>query len=158
MIIGRSNIDAAQLRAKRLSKVTLSRKRNLDFIPQKDRRAGPVTSGTRSRFLSAGGATPSEAEFERRLGTNDLVDGFFLERAMLVAHPVCRISIGVPGGGERVCATESGAARGVRGLSRALLPRCERSLEPPSQARAAARRCARRDPPRESTPASAASG
>ncbi|HUG12205.1 MAG TPA: DNA/RNA non-specific endonuclease [Opitutaceae bacterium] len=105
MIIGKSTIDAARARATRLSKSTLNRKRNLDFIPQKDRRAGPVTSGKRSRFLSAGGATPTEVEFERLLGTNDLVDEFFLERALLAAIPVCRISIGAPGGGERGCAT-----------------------------------------------------
>ena len=41
MIIGRATIDAALLRAKRLPKSTLTRKRNLDFIPQKDRREGP---------------------------------------------------------------------------------------------------------------------
>jgi len=60
---------SALLRAKRLSKATLNRKRNLDFIPQKDRCTGRVTASKRSRFLSAGGARPTEAEFERLLGT-----------------------------------------------------------------------------------------
>lgn len=50
-------------------------------------------SDTRKSFLFAGGAKPSDTEFERILGTNDLVDEFFFERALLAGRPVCRIQL-----------------------------------------------------------------
>lgn len=66
-----------------------------------------ATSDARKRraFLSEGGARPSETELERLMGTNDLVDQFYLERAILAAQPVARISIRTPAGHERGCAT-----------------------------------------------------
>ncbi len=45
----------------------------------------------RSQQLNFAGATPSETEFERILGANDLVDEFFLQRALVAARPVCRL-------------------------------------------------------------------
>jgi endonuclease G len=39
------------------------------------------------------------------MGTDDLVDEFYLERALIAAQPVCRISIRSPSGHERGCAT-----------------------------------------------------
>jgi endonuclease G len=38
------------------------------------------------------GARPSSTEYERILGSNDLVDEFYLERALVAAKPVCRIT------------------------------------------------------------------
>jgi endonuclease G, mitochondrial len=47
----------------------------------------------RANNLSFGGVRPSEREYERVLGTNDLVDEFYLERALRAAEPVCRIVV-----------------------------------------------------------------
>ena len=77
----------------------------LDFAPQVEPELDAVQLTRRAAMLSRGGAQPSEAEFERLLGTNDLVDEFYLERALLAAHPVCRISIREASGHERGCAT-----------------------------------------------------
>jgi endonuclease G len=41
--------------------------------------------------LSFAGARPSHTELERMIGRNDLVDEFYLERALIAAHPVCRL-------------------------------------------------------------------
>ena len=43
--------------------------------------------------LSFAGASPSPTEFERTIGTNDLVDEFYLERALAAAKPVCRVIV-----------------------------------------------------------------
>jgi endonuclease G len=96
--------SAAIQRSKRLPKGTLT-ERKLDFAPQRARDTDPKDIANRAAFLSRGGAQPSKAEFERLLGTNDLVDEFYLERALLAANPVCRISIRAPSGHERGCAT-----------------------------------------------------
>src|SRR4029079_10118680 len=44
-----------------------------------------------TRAMAADGASPSKLDFERILGSNDLVDINYLERALQVAHSVCRI-------------------------------------------------------------------
>src|SRR5690606_15015192 len=44
----------------------------------------------RARHLEFGGARPTDTELERIIGdSNDLVDEFYLERALLAARPVC---------------------------------------------------------------------
>ncbi len=59
----------------------------------------------RTRALAADGASPSKLEFERILGSNDLVDINYLERGLQVSRSVCRIILIGPGGGERGYAT-----------------------------------------------------
>ncbi len=95
---------ATQERAKRLPKGFFT-ERTLDFAPKTPRDTSPNALTRRAAFLSRGGAQPTKAEFERLLGTNDLVDEFYLERALLAARPVCRVSIRAPSGHERGCAT-----------------------------------------------------
>jgi len=46
----------------------------------------------RTAHLQFGGAKPSPTEQERILGTNDLVDESYLERALAAARPVCRVT------------------------------------------------------------------
>ncbi|MGO4312493.1 DNA/RNA non-specific endonuclease [Pseudomonas sp. KB_15] len=53
----------------------------------------PLKLLVRRAFLSAGGARPTPVEQERIMGTNDLVDEFFFDRALLAGMPVCRILI-----------------------------------------------------------------
>jgi endonuclease G, mitochondrial len=77
----------------------------LDFIPEQSRTTDPDKIARRTKMVSGGGAQPSSIEFERLMGTNDLVDEFFLERALLSAHPVCRISLRHDDGHEFGCAT-----------------------------------------------------
>jgi endonuclease G, mitochondrial len=91
-------------RARNLPEGILGR-RSPDYVPRvkRDTELGDVAK--RVDFLSRGGAQPTKAEFERVLGTNDLVDEFYLERALLAAHPICRISIRAPSDHERGCAT-----------------------------------------------------
>ena len=96
--------SAALQRAKRLPKGTLT-ERTLDFAPKRQRGSAPRALARRAAFLSRGGAQPTKAEFERLMGTNDLVDEFYLERALIAANPVCRLSIRSPSGHERGCAT-----------------------------------------------------
>lgn len=105
MIIQTTSLDTALRRAKHLSAQILNRKQKLDFVRTAATSPDSARIAARSKFLSEGGTHPSDAEFERLLGTNDLVDEFFLERALLAAQPVCRISIRAPGGRERGCAT-----------------------------------------------------
>lgn len=48
----------------------------------------------RARHLELGGRRPTDTELERIIGdTNDLVDEFYLERALLAARPVCRLVV-----------------------------------------------------------------
>ncbi|HEV7682022.1 MAG TPA: DNA/RNA non-specific endonuclease [Pyrinomonadaceae bacterium] len=96
--------EAAIKRSKRLPKGTLEH-RTLDFVRERRRDPSLKDLANRTAFLSRGGAQPSKAEFERLLGTNDLVDEFYLERALLAASPVCRVSIRAASGHERGCAT-----------------------------------------------------
>src|SRR5436305_8950900 len=96
--------SAAVRRAEKLPGGVLA-PHTLDSAPGVAREAHPRAVAARAGFLSRGGAQPTKVEFERLLGTNDLVDEFYLERALLSASPVCRISIRAPSGHERGCAT-----------------------------------------------------
>jgi len=69
----------------------------LDITPEEIRRRTPL--------LAVGGAVPSRTELERMIGVNDLVDEFYLERALLAAKPVCRILLLTASGSQRGCAT-----------------------------------------------------
>ena len=83
----------ADKRAKRLPKNLLSA-RKLDYAPTVKRaQSDDKRLTTRAAFLSTTGARPTQDEFERILGNNDLVDEFYFERALLAAQPVCRIII-----------------------------------------------------------------
>lgn len=53
----------------------------------------PLKLLVRRAFLSTGGAQPSRVEQERIMGTNDLVDEFFFDRALLAGMPVCRVMV-----------------------------------------------------------------
>ncbi len=66
--------------------------------------AGPSMEDRRAN-LSFAGAKPTATEFERMMGTNDLVDEFYLERALAAAKPVCRIVLRTDAGRERGFAT-----------------------------------------------------
>jgi endonuclease G len=55
--------------------------------------------------LRSFGLEPSTTELERMIGTNDLVDEFYLERALLAARPVCRLVARNASGHERGYAT-----------------------------------------------------
>lgn len=78
---------------------------SFDYARDRSRDTRPGAVARRAAFLSLGGARPSETELERLMGTDDLVDEFYLERALIAAQPVCRISIRSPSGHERGCAT-----------------------------------------------------
>lgn len=65
----------------------------------------PDRIAKRTRALAADGAAPSKLEFERILGSNDLVDMNYLERGLQVSRAVCRIILIGPGGGDRGYAT-----------------------------------------------------
>jgi endonuclease G len=95
---------ALDRRARTLPAATL-RRRALDYAPHLDATTDPARVARRVGFLSGGGARPSDRELERVMGTNDLVDEFYLERALLAAMPVCRIAIRDASGHERGCAT-----------------------------------------------------
>lgn len=79
--------------------------RPLDYAPGVQAPSDPTQLARRASFLGRGGARPTERELERVMGTNDLVDEFYLERALLAALPVARISIRDTTGHERGCAT-----------------------------------------------------
>lgn len=70
----------------------------LRVVPPEELKAG-YTGGQqpklarRRSYLAEGGATPSSTEEERLLGDNDLVDEFYLERALVAAKPVCRVIV-----------------------------------------------------------------
>jgi endonuclease G len=51
----------------------------------------PAEVRERLRHASFAGAVPSDAEFERFIGENDLVDENYLERALVAARAVCRL-------------------------------------------------------------------
>jgi len=95
---------AALKRAERLPAGALVRP-PMDYAPgrRRDLRVDHIVD--RVAFLGRGGAQPTRVELERLLGTNDLVDEFYLERALLSAYPVCRISIRSTTEHERGCAT-----------------------------------------------------
>ena len=88
------------VRASKLDKLAL-RPTALDFIPATAHHAGKKALAKRASFLGADGASSTRLEFERLMGTNDLVDEFYLQRALLSAMPVCRIVLRTPAGHER---------------------------------------------------------
>jgi endonuclease G, mitochondrial len=104
MIISKKALSDTRRRARHLPKGAL-KPRKVDFIPDLSRNLTPSSVSNRASFLTRAGAQPTTVEFERLLGTNDLVDEFYLERALLAANPICRISIGTPSGHERGAAT-----------------------------------------------------
>jgi endonuclease G len=59
----------------------------------------------RAANLGFAGAKPSTTELERLIGNNDLVDEFYLQRALIAAKPVMRITLRDPAGRERGWAT-----------------------------------------------------
>ncbi len=67
----------------------------------------PIDASTAQRIadLSLAGAKPSTTELERLIGNNDLVDEFYLQRALVAARPVMRIILRDPAGRERGWAT-----------------------------------------------------
>jgi endonuclease G len=68
--------------------------------------SAPATElAKRAKNLSFGGSQPSPTEYERMLGTNDLVDEFYLERALAAAKPVCRLILRNAAGRETEWAT-----------------------------------------------------
>ena len=97
-------ITAGVQRASRLPAGILTRN-VLDYAKDRPRDVPPAALARRAAFLSLGGARPTDTELERLMGTDDLVDEFYLERALVAARPVCRISIRAPSGHERGCAT-----------------------------------------------------
>src|SRR5437773_1321449 len=97
-------IAAGVQRASRLPAGILTRN-VLDYAKDRPRDVPPAALARRAAFLSLGGARPTDTELERLMGTDDLVDEFYLERALLAAQPVCRISIRATSGHERGCAT-----------------------------------------------------
>lgn len=66
---------------------------------------GREVTPVRRAHLSFAGAEPTPAEHERILGTNDLVDEFYLHRALVAARPVCRVVLRGPTGRELGFAT-----------------------------------------------------
>lgn len=65
----------------------------------------PPNLAARRANLRFGGATPTPTEYERILGTNDLVDEFYLERALVASKPICRIILRSASGRETGYAT-----------------------------------------------------
>ncbi len=66
---------------------------------------GDATLARRTANLAFAGARPSTTELERLLGANDLIDEFYLERALVAARPVMRITLRDAAGRERGWAT-----------------------------------------------------
>jgi len=97
-------VTACNRRAKNLPTRTLNRG-PIDYAPHVKPTSDPARLAQRVAFLSRGGARPTEEELERVMGSNDLVDEFYLERALLSALPVCRLGIRDSSGHERGSAT-----------------------------------------------------
>ena len=92
MNIRADQLRAAANRAAALPKQIL-RPRALDYIPERKRPTDQRRLAARNSFLGEGGARPSPTELERIMGSNDLVDEFYFDRALLAAMPVCRVII-----------------------------------------------------------------
>jgi|JI6StandDraft_1071083.scaffolds.fasta_scaffold01290_2 endonuclease G len=97
-------LAATMRRSSRLSDDILKGK-PFDYTATVKRDVSAAKVAQRTRMMGAGGSKPSETELERMMGTNDLVDEFFLVRALLCARAVARLSIRNPSGGERGSAT-----------------------------------------------------
>ena len=67
--------------------------------------ASEAVLARRAANLAFAGAKPSTTELERLMGTNDLVDEFYLQRALVAASPVMRIILRDAAGRERGWAT-----------------------------------------------------
>lgn len=93
--------DSFAVRARTLARETETVRR----IREQEAQIDPDKFYLRQSYVALGGVKPSDTELERLLGTNDLVDEFYLERALIAAMPVCRISIRTRSGHERGCAT-----------------------------------------------------
>ncbi|HEY3312283.1 MAG TPA: DNA/RNA non-specific endonuclease [Anaerolineales bacterium] len=104
MKIPETILDDMAQRAKSLP-AGLMKRRKPGYTGDSGQPVQPADLSNRQDFLSFGDVQPSPVEYERLLGTNDLVDEFYLERALLSANPVCRISIRESSGHERGCAT-----------------------------------------------------
>jgi endonuclease G len=104
MNIQSDQLRAAARRAEQLPK-RLLKPRVLDYIPEQKRATDERRLAARSSFLGEGGARPSPTELERIMGSNDLVDEFYFDRALLTAMPVCRVIIRSPSGHVRGYAT-----------------------------------------------------
>jgi endonuclease G, mitochondrial len=97
-------VTAIGRRARALPAAILKR-RPLDYAPHLQPTRDPDRIARRVGFISRSGARPTSPELERLMGSNDLVDEFYLERALLAARPVCRISIRDRSAHERGSAT-----------------------------------------------------
>lgn len=90
MLISPFQLRAASNRAKRLD-ASVFKRGTLDFIPGQPRQTDAESIARRAAFVSASGAAPGGGELERIIGSNDLVEEFYFDRALLAAMPVCRI-------------------------------------------------------------------
>lgn len=104
MIIPPRLVSACERRSQRLP-VSTRHPRPLDYAPDVAATKDPARIARRVSFLDQGGSKASDRELERLMGTNDLVDEFYLERALLAARPVSRITIRSRTGHERGFAT-----------------------------------------------------
>jgi endonuclease G len=78
----------------------------------------PEVIAARRGHLSFAGVLPTPTELERIIGTNDLVDEFYLSRGLVAAQPVCRLVL--RDGGDRA----RGYATGFMISPRLLLTNC----------------------------------
>nr|WP_314642353.1 DNA/RNA non-specific endonuclease [uncultured Pseudomonas sp.] len=85
-------LDLSAKRAANATTVSAS-KTPQNIAPAIETHSLPLKLLVRRAFLSAGGAQPTKVEQERIMGTNDLVDEFFFDRALLAGMPVCRILV-----------------------------------------------------------------
>lgn len=81
--------------------------------PRARRRLSTEEVEARRANLAFGGARPSGKELERMFNGDDLVDEFYLERALVAARPICRISVRNAAGRELGCATGFMVAPGL---------------------------------------------
>ncbi len=110
MIIPASIIAAAELRrpAEAAVKALGGKVRDRALLPPDSalqEQATPSELVKRAVNLSFAGAKPSTTELERLIGSNDLVDEFYLQRALIAAQPVMRITLRDGAGRERGWAT-----------------------------------------------------
>jgi endonuclease G len=104
MLVSQKACEVAERRADKLPKELL-KPRALEFVPRVEGEVEKGALAARISFMRRSGAQPTSVEFERLMGTNDLVDEFYLERALLSAQPVCRISLRENSGHEAGSAT-----------------------------------------------------
>jgi hypothetical protein len=88
-----------------------------EFAPARTALRAEVLEARRGHLSFAGGL-PTPTELERIIGTNDLVDEFYLSRGLVAAKPVCRLVL--RDGGDRA----RGYATGFMVSPRLLLTNC----------------------------------